>query len=282
MPRCRCKRRLIGGRVPRIKFRVGIGWVLEHAVNKRLIPFDPERIAAISSGMWRLGRAGRRPIRRPSTRRRRSAAGALAKGKFDLQRLPPSAHAMRRWGRQGPHGHDPRQEHCRDPWKGGRRRREVKRIGGIIDSMTRDERATRTRSTSRGGSRSPAGAGVDRPEVSATRRAVERLSDIIFGPAPPIPSANAALARACRQLALEPAHQDRRNYFQSLIPLWPPKSQSEANRLRGPKQSAIFVTLLIDPHTSREKHLCPTAWLIGLNRTGAAGKGKRRHCEMNL
>ena len=119
-----------------IKF-VGKGEKLD-----KLETFDPERLVGQMLGMGDivgLVEAAQSAVDAEEAKRQQER---LAKGKFDLERLPPADHQDEEDGvGQGSDEQDPRAEpDARGPRR-HRRRWEVQRIQGIIDSMTLDERS---------------------------------------------------------------------------------------------------------------------------------------------
>ena len=134
----------------------------------RLEPFDPERLVGQMLGMGDivgLVEAAQSAVDAEEAQRQQEK---LAKGKFDLEDFRKQIVNMKKMGLMaGSHEQDPRHGPDARTLEGVDAEEEIKRIQGMIDSMTAAERSDPGSSTSRGDGGSPRAAALTRPTCRA-------------------------------------------------------------------------------------------------------------------
>jgi signal recognition particle subunit SRP54 len=157
-----------------IKF-VGMGEKLD-----KLQPFDPERIVGQILGMGDivgLVEAAQSAVDEEEAKRQQEK---LAKGKFDLNDFRQQLTQMKKMGSvKDLMGMIPGMNQMAGSLEGVDADGEVKRIGGIIDSMTRDERGDPHKIDISRRRRIAAGAGVDPSEVSALVKQFDAMAAFV-------------------------------------------------------------------------------------------------------
>jgi signal recognition particle subunit SRP54 len=157
-----------------IKF-VGMGEKLD-----KLQPFDPERIVGQILGMGDivgLVEAAQSAVDEEEAKRQQEK---LAKGKFDLNDFRQQLTQMKKMGSvKDLMGMIPGMNQMAGSLEGVDADGEVKRIGGIIDSMTRDERGDPHKIDISRRRRIAAGAGVDPSEVSGLVKQFDAMAAFV-------------------------------------------------------------------------------------------------------